>query len=57
MACIISLIDPTKNRFVKTRAVDENYLNAEKTAKELNEKLNKKPNPKEMYWSVTQINI
>jgi hypothetical protein len=57
MACLIGLIDPTKNRFVETYTVDGNYLYAENKAKELNEKLNKKPNPKEMYWSVTHINV
>jgi hypothetical protein len=57
MACIISLIDPTKNKAVETRKVNENYLITEKRVKELNEKLNKKKNPKSLYWTVTVINV
>lgn len=55
MACIISLIDPTKNKAVKTLIVDENYANAEKKVEELNKKM--KPNKKGFFWSVTTINV
>jgi len=57
MACIISLIDPSKNKCIKTLAVDENYLTAEVKVKELNIKLNEKENKKELFWSVTEINV
>jgi predicted transcriptional regulator len=58
MACIISLIDPTKNKAVKTLTIDENYANAEKKVKELNTNISKmKPNKKGFFWSVTTINV
>jgi hypothetical protein len=56
MACIISLIDPTKNKIVKTSTIDENYRDSEKKVEKLNNELNKKSNPKGLYWSVTTIN-
>jgi hypothetical protein len=57
MACIISLVDPTKDKIVKTSIVYENYAGAEKRVKQLNEKLNKKPNKKELFWVVTTIGV
>jgi len=57
MACIISLIDPSKQKIVKTSTVDENYAGAEKRVKQLNEKLNEKPNKKELFWVVTTIGV
>jgi hypothetical protein len=57
MACIISLIDPSKNKIVKTLTVDENYAGAEKRVEQLNEKLNKKPSKKELFWVVTTIGV
>ena len=56
MACIISLIDP-RQKIVKTSTVDENYAGAEKRVKQLNEKLNEKPNKKELFWVVTTIGV
>jgi hypothetical protein len=57
MACIISLIDPTKQKITKTSTVDENYAGAEKKVKQLNEKLNEKPNKKGLFWVVTTIGV
>ena len=57
MACIISLIDPSKEKIVKTSTVDENYAGAEKRVKQLNKKLNEKPNKKELFWVVTTIGV
>jgi len=57
MACIISLIDPSKQKIVKTSTVDVNYAMAEKRVKQLNEKLNEKPNKKELFWVVTTIGV
>jgi hypothetical protein len=57
MACIISLIDPTKSKIVKTATVDENYAGAEKKVKQLNTILNKKPNKKGLFWVVTTIGV
>lgn len=57
MAYIISLIDPSKNKIVKTLTIDENYAGAEKRVELLNEKLNKKPNKKELFWVVTTIGV
>jgi len=56
MVCLISLIDASKEKVVETRTVDENYANTEKYVEQLNEKLNKKPNRKGLFWKVTQIN-
>jgi hypothetical protein len=53
MACIISLIDPTKDKIVKTATVDENYAGAEKKVKQLNTK----PNKKGLFWVVTTIGV
>jgi hypothetical protein len=53
MACIISLIDPTKNKIVKTATVDENYAGAEKKVNQLNAK----PNKKGLFWVVTTIGV
>ena len=57
MACIISLIDPTNEKIVKTLTVYENYASSEKQAKQLNIKLNEKPNKKGLFWVVTTIGI
>lgn len=57
MACLIALIDPTKEKTIKSITLDENYLNSEKRVIELNEALNKKLNPKELYWKVIAINV
>ena len=57
MACIISLIDQSKQKIVKTSTVDGNYAGAEKRVKQLNEKLNEKPNKKELFWVVTTIGV
>ena len=57
MDCIISLIDPSKQKIVKTSTVDVNYAMAEKIVKQLNEKLNEKPNKKELFWVVTTIGV
>jgi hypothetical protein len=57
MACIISLIDPTKNKITKTLTTCENYLNSEGLVKELNDKLNKGSNKKGLYWKITAINV
>lgn len=57
MACIISLIDPSKEKIVKTSTVDENYAGAEKRVKKLNKKLNEKPNKKGLFWVVTTIGV
>ena len=57
MACIISLIDPSKEKIVKTSTVNENYAEAEKRVEQLNEELNKKPNKKEFFWVVTTIGV
>jgi hypothetical protein len=57
MACIISLIDPTKEKITKTSTVDENYAGAEKKVKQLNEKLNEKRNEKGLFWVVTTIGV
>jgi len=54
---IISLIDPTKSKIVKTATVDENYAGAEKKVKQLNTKLNQKPNKKGLFWVVTAIGV
>ena len=53
MACIISLINPSNEKIVKTSTVDENYAGAEKKVKQLNEK----PNKKELFWVVTTIGV
>ena len=53
MACIISLIDPGKQRILKQLTVYENYASAEDRVKELN----KKPNKNGCYWKVTIIGI
>lgn len=57
MACIISLFDPTKNKITKHQTVSGYYLETEKTVSRLNQKLNKKPNPKGIYWKITAINV
>ena len=57
MACIISLIDSSNNKIIRTSTVDENYSGAEKRVKQLNEKLNEKLNKKELFWVVTTINV
>ena len=38
MACIASLIDPSKNKVVKTWAIDENYKTAESFVKKFDKK-------------------
>jgi hypothetical protein len=57
MACIISLIDPTREKITKTSTVDSNYAGAEAKVKQLNAKLNEKPNKKGMFWVVTTIGV
>ena len=57
MACIISLIDPSNQKIVKTLTVEENYSGAEQKVKQLNEKINEKPNKKELFWVVTTIGV
>lgn len=55
MACIASLINPTKNEVVKTWSINENYKTAESLVKKKNEQLNSKPNKKGLYWVITII--
>jgi hypothetical protein len=57
MACIISLVDPSTQNFVKSLKVYGTYAMAEEKVEALNKKLNKKPNKKELYWKVTNINV
>ena len=57
MACIISLIDPSNQKIVKTSTINENYSGAEQKVKQLNEKINEKPNKKELFWVVTTIGV
>ena len=58
MACIISLIDPTKNKAVKSITLDGNYKDAENKVKQNNENITKmKPNKKGFFWKVTHINV
>lgn len=57
MACLIALIDPTKDKIVDSIQISGTSREAEERAVELNQKLNKKPNPKEKFWKVTHINF
>lgn len=55
MACTACLFDPSKNEVVKTWRIDENYQTAQDLVDKKNEQLNKKPNKKELYWTITTI--
>lgn len=55
MACIISLIDPTKDKIVKYITIEGNYKDAENKVSTLNS--TKRPNPKGLFWKVTSINV
>lgn len=57
MACIASLIEPSKNKVVKTWSIDENYKTAESLVKKKNEQLNSKPNKKGLFWVITTIGV
>ena len=57
MACIASLIDPSKNKVVKTWSINENYKTAESLVKSKNEQLNSKPNKKGSFWVITTIGV
>ena len=52
---VIGLVDPNKDKTIKTITLDRNYRESEEEVTKLNEKLNKKSNPKELYWRVIQI--
>ena len=49
MACVISLIDPNKNKVLKSLKIDDNYKNAENRVQELNKKINKKDFAEEVF--------
>lgn len=57
MACKIELINPQKNKSIKFEIIDESFKNAQDRVDKLNEKLNSKPNKKELFWVVSIINI
>jgi hypothetical protein len=57
MACIASLIDPSKNKVVKTWSIDKNYKTAESLVKKKNEQLNSKLNKKGLFWVITTIGV
>ena len=57
MACIASLIDPTKNKSVKTWSINESYKIAESLIKNKNEQLNKKPNKKGLFYVITNVEV
>lgn len=57
MSCIISLFDSSKNDIVKSLRIEEIPRVAEERVAKLNEKLNKKPNKKDLYWKVTVIGV
>jgi hypothetical protein len=57
MACSVALINPQKNKIVKTKTIDDIYRNVEQKVFEMNNKLNQKGNKKELYWKVLNINI
>jgi len=57
MACVISLIDPNKNKVLKSLKIDDNYKNAENRVQELNKKINKKESNNPRFWSVTTIGV
>jgi hypothetical protein len=57
MACTVSLIDPSKNKVVKTWSIDESYKTAEGLVKKKNEQLNSKPNKKGLFWVITTIGV
>ena len=57
MACVISLIDPNKNKVLKSLKIDDNYKNAENRVQELNKKINKKESNNPRFWSDTTIGV
>lgn len=57
MSCIISLFDSSTNEIVKSLRIEEIPRVAEERVAKLNEKLNKKPNKKDLYWKVTAIGV
>jgi hypothetical protein len=57
MACTVSLIDPSKNKVVKTWSIDESYKTAEGLVEKKNEQLNSKPNKKGLFWVITTIGV
>lgn len=57
MACIVSLIDPSKNKVIKTWSIDESYKTAEGLVEKKNEQLNSKPNKKGLFWVITTIGV
>ena len=57
MACKIELINPQKNKVIKSNIIDNSFKDAQDRVDKLNEKLNSKPNKKELFWVVSIINI
>lgn len=57
MTNIASLINPNTDKVVKTLYINATYKESEDIVKQLNEKLNEKTNRKELYWTITAINI
>lgn len=57
MACMIGLIDPTKEKIIKNLGIDSTYAEAEKKVEQLNADLNRNPNKKRLYWKVINIGI
>jgi hypothetical protein len=52
----LSLVDPTKNKFVKTLSLDRTYREAEKEVETLNRRLSPSEKAKGFYWKVSSIN-
>ena len=57
MTNIASLINPNTDKVVKTLYINATYKESEDIVKQLNEKLSKTTNRKELYWTITAINI
>jgi hypothetical protein len=57
MKNIASLINPNTDKVVKTLYINATYKESEDIVKQLNEKLSEKTNKKELYWTITGINI
>jgi len=57
MTHIISLYNPTNNKFSKKQYFNGTYKDAEDAVIVLNDKLNKSSNISGKYWKVTAINV
>jgi len=57
MKNIASLINPNTDKVVKTLYINATHKESEDIVKQLNEKLSEKTNKKELYWTITGINI